>query len=63
MKELTIKWGSLRDLSEKCPFCPLEPNNFTSWSKKSYQNSLDLDQIVALKQKNSTILTETWASE
>lgn len=63
MKERTIKWGSLRDLSEKYIFCPLEPNNFTSLSKKSYQNSLDLDQVVALKQKDCMILTETEASK
>lgn len=63
MKEITIKWGSLKDISEKYLFCPLEPNNFTSFSKKSYQNSFDLDQIVALKKKDCMILTETQASK
>lgn len=49
---------NFRDLSEKCLFCPLEPNNFTSLSKKSCQNSLDLDQVVTLKQKDCMVLME-----
>lgn len=70
MEELTIKSGSLRDLSEKfqgsqreISFCPLEPNNFISWSKKSHQNSLDLDHVVTSKQKDCMILTEVQASK